>query len=324
MVLKQPTSKRWFYAFGFTLCSNEDFSPWLEETKQLPESLYIRKTDQPLFTFSSKSHVFNNPILIAGEPVIQVYHADDIWGMRLARIGDFFFTAQEILFIPHMSDYFPTLQVAVLSNVLAFWMELRGLRTLHGAALTWRERSFALLAESTTGKSTLAASLLQNGASLLSDDITVVEAYETGFRLRPGYASMRLGFKQVEYFLGSNVGLVRTLPRLDKAIVPIGARGWARLEKNNQPLDQLYVLERRLANGLETPKILYLKPAEAVMALVRHSFVHHMPFLTGTAPQRLDFLHQLTSQVQVKRLVYPGGYENLQAVCKVIQRDLGV
>jgi hypothetical protein len=301
------------------------FSPWLEETQQTSAELIIRKTHVPLFVFSAEHHLFDNPKWLSnGQPFFRIYRADDVWGLRLANVGDFFFKTREILFIPQKPDYFPLLQTAVLSNILAFWMELRGLRTLHGAALTWQRRTFALLADSTTGKSTLAAGLLQDGASLLSDDITVVEANETGFQLRPGYPSMRLRFDQVDYFLGPNKALARSLPNLDKAIIPIGTKGWAQFEKNSQTPTRFYILERKPLNQPAIAEILPLKPAEAVIALVRHSFVRHLPFLTGTAAQRLDFLHQLASQAQVKRLIYSSGYENLQTVCKVIQRDLAV
>lgn len=325
MALNGRSTLHSYSAFGFTLCSSEKFSPWLEETQHIPTDLIIRKIDRPPFAFSIKYHLFDNPKRLSdGQPISQIYRADDAWGMRLAKIGDFYLYAREILFVPQKPDFFPTLQAAVLSNILAFWVELRGLRTLHGAALNWQERSFALLADSTAGKSTLAAGLLQNGASLISDDITVVETNGTGFQLRPGFPSMRLGFEQVEYFLGQQVGLVTNMPELNKAIVPLGTKGWARFEKNSQPPARFYILKRMLSDQPTTTEILPLKPAEAVMALVRYSFVHHIPFLTGTAAQRLDFLHHLASQVPVKRLTYPSGYEHLQSVCNAIQRDLAV
>jgi hypothetical protein len=201
-------------------------------------------------------------------------------------------------------------------------MELLGLRTLHGASLTWQKKAFTLLAASTGGKSTLTASLLKSGACLLSDDITVVEANGTGFHLRPGCASMRLGFDQTELFLGQQSNLAKFLPGVDKAIIPVGGCGWAQIEENSQTPACFYILERQLPDQLATVEIQTLERTEAVLALVRYSFVHHAPFFTGTSVERLGFITQLASQVPVKRLVYPSGYEYLPAVCNAIRSNL--
>lgn len=282
----------------------------------------IQRIEQPLFIFDAETLVFSNPVLRFGQPILQVYRCGPIWGLRLAQIGDFFLHENEIAFIPQKLDYFPHLHLSVLSAVLAFWMELRGLRTLHGASLKWKNQTFVLLADSTQGKSTLAASLLQRGASLLSDDISVIEASPSGFLARPGYASMRLGFEQLEHFLGAQAALAKRLPGLGKAIVPVGTNGWAQFEQDNQSPSHCYILERALPGLSALIEIQQLKPREAVIALVRHSFVHHSPFITATAAQRLEFLTSLISQLSVKRLSYPSGYENLDAVCAAIKRDL--
>lgn len=322
MVLIQQRASHLFSAFGYSLRSREVLSPWLANTQQLPVDVFVRQIRRPLFIFTTENRFFCSSLLFKCQPITQIYREGDLWGMKLVQAGSFFLTPKEISFIPDSPDYSPFFQAALLSSVFAFWMELSGLCTLHGAALVWKKQAFALLADSTGGKSTLTASLLKSGACLLSDDITVVEANGTGFHLRPGCASMRLGFDQVELFLGQQTNLARFLPGLDKAVIPIGNQGWAQLEENNQSPACFYILERQLPSQPATVKIQTLERTEAVLALVRHSFVHHAPFFTGTSVERLGFITQLASQVPVKRLVYPSGYEYLPAVCNAIQSNL--
>lgn len=322
MVLTQQRNLHLFSAFGYTLCSREVLSPWLANTRQLPVDVYIRRIRLPLFSLKDENRLFCNPLLFKGQPISQIYREGNLWGLQLAQVGTFFITPREISFIPDSLDYSSFFQATLLSRVFAFWLELLGLRTLHGAALAWQKHAFVLLADSTGGKSTLAAGLLKNGARLLSDDITVVEANGTGFRLRPGYASMRLRFDQVELFLGQQSNLAKFLPGMDKAIIPIGNHGWARLEEHCQPPTCFYILERQLPGHSAGIEIQTLDHTEAVLALVRHSFVHHAPIFTGTSVERLEFITQLASQVPVKRLVYPSGFKYLSAVCEAIQCDL--
>lgn len=322
MVLVQKRTSHLFSAFGYTLHSREVLSPWLARTQQLPVDIFIHRIRRPLFGFGAENRLFCSSLQFNGQPISQVYCDGNLWGIQLAQVGSFFLAPQEISFIPDLLDYSPFFQAALLSKVFAFWLELLGLRTLHGAALTWQKQAFALLADSTGGKSTLTAALLKSGACLLSDDITVVEADGTGFHLRPGYASLRLRFDQVELFLGPQSNLAKFLPGLDKAVIPIGNRGWARLEENSQPPACFYILERQLPGQPAIIDIQTLEPTEAVLALVRYSFVHHAPFFTGTSVERLEFITQLASQVPVRRLIYPSGFKYLLPVCETIRCDL--
>jgi hypothetical protein len=68
----------------------------------------------------------------------------------------------------------------LLAQVLPFAAGLHGLELLHAAGVTVDAGAVALVAGSGTGKSTLAAELLGEGAGFLSDDIVALELGEDG------------------------------------------------------------------------------------------------------------------------------------------------
>ena len=60
----------------------------------------------------------------------------------------------------------------------------------------------------------------------------------------------------------------------------------------------------------------------ALLLLLKYSFVPHLAWAAHLAPQRLDFLAELTFKIPVYRLAYPSGLEHLPAVRDAILADL--
>ena len=65
-----------------------------------------------------------------------------------------------------------------------------------------------------------------------------------------------------------------------------------------------------------------LRPRDAVIELLRHSFSPHLVEAAGWQSQRLGFFARLVERVPVRRLSYPTGFEHLPSVCAAIQEDL--
>ena len=62
--------------------------------------------------------------------------------------------------------------------------------------------------------------------------------------------------------------------------------------------------------------------SEAVMELIRFSFVPNIVERLGWQPRRLAFFARLVQQVPVRRLVYPNGFEFLPRVVEAVFRDM--
>jgi hypothetical protein len=215
----------------------------------------------------------------------------------------------------------PAIQ-SFLSVALTFWLEINSLRTLHASGIVLEKRAAVFLADSTAGKSTLAASLLQQGAALLSDDIVAVEATADSFLLRPAYASLRLSPAQVKHFMKKQSHLAVSIPKFSKCLVQLGPEGWAPFYDQVIPPTAFYVLDRTRPSEKKDLEIHELSHKDAVMVLLHSLFFPTSRNFIVDQAKRLDFLSRLAAQFPVKQLSYSSGYEHLPAVCEAIQSDL--
>lgn len=80
----------------------------------------------------------------------------------------------------------------VLGRVFALAFHRRGTLTLHGSAVARGDVGLCFLAPKFHGKSTTAAALVDAGATLLADDLVVVEETDGGVVVRPTLSTLHL------------------------------------------------------------------------------------------------------------------------------------
>jgi hypothetical protein len=205
----------------------------------------------------------------------------------------------------------------LLGPVLCYWLERQNIPVLHASAVTVDgSAAAAFLASGGTGKSGMAAALLQHGAALLADDLVPVEARGATFLARPGFPQLRMWPDEAACFAGLWEHLPRVSPETDKRWVPAGAFHDAPL-----PLSCLYLLDRRPASDAPI-EIRDLSPRDALIELLRHSFTPLLVEAAGLQPARFDLLSRLVLQVPVRRLRYPSGFDRLPGVAEAVRLDL--
>lgn len=102
--------------------------------------------------------------------------------------------ADEIV-ITRLDPSLPKLHVEhiLLDQLLPLVIAHRGRLSLHGSAVAWEHGAVCFLAASGTGKSTLAAALVEHcDAAFLSDDHVVLDEVGDDFVVYPSYPSVRL------------------------------------------------------------------------------------------------------------------------------------
>src|SRR5262245_59119023 len=77
-------------------------------------------------------------------------------------------------------------QRLVLAQVLPIAAAAQGVDVLHASAVSFGDAAVAITAEAGTGKTSLAAHLLDQGADLLADDVLALELKEAGVVAHPG------------------------------------------------------------------------------------------------------------------------------------------
>ena len=78
---------------------------------------------------------------------------------------------------------------------------------------------------------------------------------------------------------------------------------------------------RQLTGGTEI-EITPISPRDAVIELVRHSFVADIVEALRWQSRRLALFAQVADQTPVRRFVYPSGFEHLPRVRDAILEDL--
>ena len=204
-----------------------------------------------------------------------------------------------------------TLQHLHLNQVLPLALSKQGRLVLHGSAVEIGGAGAAFLGESGRGKSTLAASFATGGFRFLTDDGLLLEACGEDYRILPSHPSIRL-WQDSEAELAGAAAKAPPVQHTSKARLLAGA-GVAFCEQP-RPLRRVYFLG---TGACQEPAFERLKPAAALVELVRHSFLldiearellaDHFEALSGLAHRpvfyRLDYPRRFADLARVKQAI---------------------
>ena len=283
-----------------------------------PPGLTLRLSPQPILSLDRSRLLYSSPFQDdEGASLGALYRepAGDI--LRFAGAGDFLISSE------HIDGYSlgwrnDLAELRLLGPVLSYWFERRGLPTFHASGVSVNGRAVAFVSHHGGGKSGLAAGLVAAGASLLTDDLLVLEEGKDRWEARPSYPLMRMWPDEAGHFLGSFAGLPLVQKDSEKRSVAAGEGGFGTFHDASSPLACIYLATRvERADGVEIQPV---SRSEALIELVRHSFSPRLVEAAGLQPARLDRLARLVRSVPVKRLVYPSGFERLEEVASQILR----
>lgn len=248
-----------------------------------------------------------------------LYHVEGCNILRFKGVADFYLKPQEILCHVLDPQRMRLIESYFLGTVISFWLECRGIPTLHSSAVTKGNHTLAILGRAGAGKSTLTAAMVRGGCSLLSEGILAVEKREETFFGRPGIPELRLWPDAAEYFLGNYEDLEKVSPEFEKRRISVEKKGFGTFYGVSRPMTHIYLPERREETKIE---ILPISPRNATIELIRHSFSPAVVEAAGFGPRRLGFLSQMASRIPVRRVIYPNGLEHLPLVCEAIIKDV--
>jgi hypothetical protein len=211
--------------------------------------------------------------------------------------------------------------IAFLGMVLAFGLERRGTPTLHASVATVDGRAVGFLGNKGGGKTSTLAACMARGHALLTDDLLALRQSDGTFCVERGFPALRLWPAQAEHFVGEHEDLPAVHPDFPKKRIPIGTGRFGTFAGGAAPLQRLYLPERVHGAADE----IYLEPlsaAEAVMQLLRHSFLPREVHRFGWQPQRLQVFSRLVGSVDVVRMRYPSGFDLLPDAVARLEEDL--
>jgi hypothetical protein len=221
------------------------------------------------------------------------------------------------------SHYFQTIG-------LALWLELQGVLCIHGNGLAYQQHTFAVVASSGTGKSTLSSQLQQQGCQWLTDDMMALhhdgasDAPPESFSIYPSWPIARLWPDSVENVSSANVGeLDKVHDRFSKRQLSLANKA-VKIEQK-YGLSTIYLLDRiDKVTQYDKPKckIEDLTSSQALILLLQHSMLGDAYSALGVEAQRVELLSRVINVVKVKKVTYTSGKGNLELLSKRILDDL--
>jgi len=209
--------------------------------------------------------------------------------------------------------------VYMLGQALSFALVKQGFEPLHATVVVVDDRAVALLGENGSGKSSLAASFVEAGWRLLTDDLLLVREHSGRLLAYPGPARIKLFPQIAGRFLGAVAERVPMNPDTQKLILPIGDD---RSCTEPAPLDAIYSLAPPRDVGRNDPvSIDALSPRAAFVELVRSTFNRRLVDADRLTRQ-FETATNLTRLVSIKKIRYPRRLERLPEVRDLIVADL--
>lgn len=296
--------------YGFVLETDQPVASSLIRTDAPPDVVFSRGV-RPEHTQRDFECVYDSSLPGLGdEALFSLYRSEHLFKLRYSGTADFYIDAHTIQCRLLDPKYAYWIEIALLGPVMSFWLELRGLIALHAAAVVHEGRAIGMMASSTSGKTSLAASMMQNGSALLTDDIMPVSLTDKTVTAHPGYPQMRMWPDQAAQFVSDPTSFPLAHPDFDKRRLPAGEIGG--FHSDPAPLETILLPTR---TDLDETRLERVPRPEAVFALLRGSFAASiLESMPDFQARRLKQVSHIVSCVPVYRFSYPQGYDRLPDV----------
>jgi hypothetical protein len=218
---------------------------------------------------------------------------------------------REILVDPEPDADASVLRLCLLGPAMGVLLHQRGMLVLHASAVRVAGGASIFLGGKGWGKSTLAAYLHTRGCDLVADDIVPIELADDGTaRVYPGSPHCKL-WPHAAGFLGFDLD---ALPRLQPDLEKRDARAIGPFSLEPLPLRRVYVI----AYG-DRVEVEPVEPREALLELVRHSYLLRFLLASGTHGPHFRQCSALVHSVGLHRLTRPADIERLPLVGELLE-----
>jgi len=212
----------------------------------------------------------------------------------------------------------------LFNSMLAWVLRFTGRTCLHASVVARGGRAIAFVAPSGIGKSTIAASLIEQGYSLMTDDAAALSRQDQQLFVQPGMPQLGLRSPSLE-----------ALPRFraeistatdDKRRFELRATGpesGLRFENRALPLSAIYFLRR--STLARKPEILPSKPAQSIVTLMTSLYPSSTsPLKHAKLADQLSQISFVVQNVPCRHLVIPDALAALPLVNEYLMEDVAL
>ena len=308
-----------FGVYGVTLITDTELAVSLPESGDPPDVAFeLVHTSPALEPLGDVEPVYVEGRRGDGRPDFAFWDLDDRAVIRITGAMDFHLWSDRIVCHLTAPEFRYLVEVALFGMVFALWLERRGTLTLHGAAVVVDGRGVAFLASGGGGKTSTSAAFTRSGHPILSDDLLALEERDDAVFVRPGLPQVRMWPEQARHFVGTDTGFPMVDPNRSKLRIPVGD-GFGSFASGPAPLTHVYVLER--GAEADAPTTHRLRPSQAALALIHHSFLSREVVRYGLQGPRLELLARIVGSVPISRVVVPTGLDRLGDLVAAIEDE---
>lgn len=321
----QQAIERRYRVYGITVASEFPFQTPLVPAEGTPDLTFARVSSPPAVgPWRDGEPIFESRYLTDdGEPQMRLYRLGNLHVFRQVGLADYYVWSDRIVCHQHDQEATDVVELTFLSLLTGFWLESRGTVVLHASAVSVNGWAVVFLATNRGGKTSLSTSLMQAGHPLLTDDFLAVSLSDDATVAHPGFPQMRMWPDLANHFLGGHAHLPLVVPETEKRRVPVGDEAFGVFCTEDRPLSRLYLPAR--VDDSQTPiGVEPIPPQQALIELVRESFLSTVLEKAGLHRERFARLVSLVGHIPMARLVYPSGLDRLPEVRQAILMDMGV
>ena len=242
--------------------------------------------------------------------------------LRFHDLADFTVDAQgrEIVCCPSPGTPVGTLRHLLLDQVMPLVLTLHGRHVLHATTVQTPLGVCAFIGPTGVGKSTLAASFLFAGYSVLSDDCLGLQEDSQRILAIPAYPGLRLWDDSLEAVCKHHHPSIPVAHYTSKRR-PVLGNSPASFPTAPQPVARIYSLVRPDEQVASSPSIEPLSHRGAFVELLASSYRLDTTDRTALVRQ-FDFFERVVAEVPVHRLHLPTDFSALAASREAVFADL--
>jgi hypothetical protein len=262
---------------------------------------------------------FHEWTLPDGTRSTEFYRAGSGYLLRFPGLADFEISADGLAVrcrpTPETSD--ATTRHLYLNQVLPLVLGRLGKMVFHASGVEIAGSAVAFVAESSRGKSTLAASFATAGSPLLTDESLVVEEHAGGYSVVPGHPSVRLWDDSEQALIAPGVETAPGLPFTSKRRFLAGPA--LRFSDGPAPLRRVYFLGSGSAPDVKFER---MDAADVMIELVKASFLLNVDDKARLA-SHFDEVARLARRPIHYRLDFPRRFDLLGRVRQSVIEHAG-
>lgn len=226
---------------------------------------------------------------------------------------------EQIVVDPRRGSSRKEVRWTVLGPAFNFLVHQRNHLVLHGSTVSIDGCAVAFIGESGAGKSTTAAAFVDEGHSVLSDDVVAVNTSATQPTVQPAFSSVKLHNDIASRFGERLVPILKDETKQDSNEGEERFYGTQNPHTTPLPLRAIYCLSEE-----DDFSVSRIEPAAAAIELAQTTYTVGTQRHQREALRALEDVSRVAENVPVSRMSHPHEFEALTDIVRFVEKEVSV